>query len=187
MWWIHWWILVNSLRKFTSSKSSVFSEHQFFSSDKAEFARNSDFRFCFCRILVMQKSILLLQKEIQFFQNWILVFQNQILFSWDIIMIKYSLFPEQYSDISELCSVFQELNSDLSEWYSVFQKSNSDIWEWYSVFPELNSDFQESNSVLFGHHHDENILFSQNNILIYQNYVFPEPNSALSESFSMPT
>ena len=61
-------------------------------------------------------------------------------------MIKYSLFPEQYSDISELCSVFQELNSDLSEWYS--------------VFPELNSDFQESNSVLFGHHHDENILFS---------------------------
>ena len=56
-------------RKFTSSKSSVFSEHQFFSSDKAEFARNSDFRFCFCRILVMQKSILLLQKEIQFFQN----------------------------------------------------------------------------------------------------------------------
>ena len=61
--------LIPVIRKFTSSKSSVFSEHQLFSSDKAEFARNSDFRFCFCRILVMQKSILLLQKDIQFFQN----------------------------------------------------------------------------------------------------------------------
>ena len=108
-------------------------------------------------------------------------------------------------------SVFTEPNSALSEWFCFFRTISHILhYQINSVFPESYSALSEwfcfSRTtfcfirIIFYAHLTQPykiqyigwvkwvvkmILFFQNLILLYQNdYVFPEPHSAISESFS---